>query len=113
LNLLTGGSAGTFSSLFKGFTGLGGGRIPGFASGGVATRPTLGVFGEAGPEAVIPLSQLANIIGNAGGGGATTVTGSIRGNEIYLTNQRAVAVVGRKPIQSNTARLPARCQIAT
>jgi hypothetical protein len=85
LNLLTGGTAGTFKGIFGAITGIK------FASGGVATRPTLGVFGEAGPEAVIPLSQLANIIGNAGGGGATTVTGSIRGNEIYLTNQRAGA----------------------
>jgi hypothetical protein len=94
--LLPGGQAAALGG-FKGILGgiLGGGRIPGFASGGVATRPTLGVFGEAGPEAVIPLSQLANIIGNAGGGGATTVTGSIRGNEIYLTNQRAGASYSR------------------
>jgi len=90
--LLPGGQVaalGGFKGILGQFTGFK------FASGGVATRPTLGVFGEAGPEAVIPLSQLANIIGNAGGGGATTVTGSIRGNEIYLTNQRAGASYSR------------------
>lgn len=31
--------------------------IPGFANGTIATRPTLGVFGEAGAEAVIPLTR--------------------------------------------------------
>ena len=29
----------------------------GFADGTIATRPTLGVFGDAGPEALIPLNQ--------------------------------------------------------
>ena len=41
------------------------GSIPGLASGGIVTKPTLAVVGEGGePEAVIPLSQL----GNYGGG---------------------------------------------
>ncbi len=31
--------------------------VPAFASGGIVTRPTLGLLGEAGPEAVIPLSR--------------------------------------------------------
>ena len=35
-----------------------------FADGGIVTGPTLGLVGEAGPEAIIPLSQL----GSAGGG---------------------------------------------
>lgn len=30
------------------------------AKGGIATKPTLGVFGEAGPEALIPLDRLEN-----------------------------------------------------
>ncbi|HKE67384.1 MAG TPA: hypothetical protein VKB59_22485 [Micromonosporaceae bacterium] len=32
--------------------------IPTFAQGGVVTRATLGIIGEAGPEAIIPLSQM-------------------------------------------------------
>lgn len=32
--------------------------IPGLASGGVVTSPTLALIGEAGPEAVIPLSEM-------------------------------------------------------
>ena len=32
--------------------------IPGFQSGGIVTSPTLATVGEAGPEAIIPLSRL-------------------------------------------------------
>ena len=32
-------------------------RIPEMASGGIVTRPTIALIGEAGPEAVIPLSS--------------------------------------------------------
>jgi hypothetical protein len=34
-----------------------------FAEGGIATRATLGVFGEAGAEAIIPLDRLSTMIG--------------------------------------------------
>jgi len=32
--------------------------VPGFQSGGVVTRPTLALIGEAGPEAVVPLNRI-------------------------------------------------------
>src|SRR5690606_28282714 len=32
-------------------------RIPGLATGGIVTRPTLALVGEAGPEAVVPLDR--------------------------------------------------------
>jgi len=35
----------------------------GFASGGIATAPTAGIFGEAGPEALIPLDRLNEFTG--------------------------------------------------
>jgi hypothetical protein len=41
----------------------GGREIQMFASGGIATRPTFGVFGESGPEAVIPLDRLSSVVG--------------------------------------------------
>jgi hypothetical protein len=37
----------------------GGGSIPAYADGGIVTKPTLGLIGEAGDEAVIPLSNPA------------------------------------------------------
>jgi SLT domain-containing protein len=33
------------------------GSIPGLASGGIVTGPTIALIGEAGPEAVIPLDR--------------------------------------------------------
>jgi hypothetical protein len=37
--------------------------VPKLAKGGIATSPTLGIFGEAGKEAIIPLDRLPDIIG--------------------------------------------------
>ena len=37
-------------------------NIPKFAEGGIVNRATLGVFGEAGPEAVMPLDKLDDYI---------------------------------------------------
>ena len=66
------------SALFGGGAGFGeavggspGGKklfgfLPGFADGGIVTKPTMGVIGEAGPEAVIPLDEM-----NSMGGGVT------------------------------------------
>lgn len=36
-----------------------------FAKGGIVTAPTLGIVGEAGAEAIIPLNQLGNFGGNS------------------------------------------------
>jgi hypothetical protein len=41
-------------------------KILPFADGGIVTGPTLGLVGEAGPEAIIPLSQLGNVTGGSG-----------------------------------------------
>ncbi len=61
-----------FDLLSAGGAALGGlgdllGGVMPFASGGIVTRPTLGMVGEAGPEAIIPLNRL-------GGMGATNNT---------------------------------------
>ena len=45
-------------------------KLAGFAKGGIVTRPTIGLIGEAGPEAVIPL-------GRGGGMGSMNVTVNI------------------------------------
>ncbi len=41
--------------------------MPHLAAGGVVSSPTTALIGEAGPEAVIPLSQLGQITGSTGG----------------------------------------------
>lgn len=62
--------------------------IPMLAKGGVVTKPTLAVVGEAGPEAVIPLSKLSQHLPEGRGadssGGITNIF-----NE--LSNPRATA----------------------
>lgn len=50
-------------------------KIPMLAEGGIVTRPTLAIIGEAGPEAVVPLRQGGNgIVG-------PNITINITGNE--------------------------------
>jgi TP901 family phage tail tape measure protein len=44
-------------------------EVPAFANGGIVTRPTLALIGEAGPEAVVPLSGR-----NAGMGNTYNIT---------------------------------------
>lgn len=47
---------------------IAGGGIPKMAEGGIVSKPTLALIGEAGPEAVVPLSKM-----NAGGGGDVNI----------------------------------------
>jgi hypothetical protein len=55
--------------------------IPAFANGGIVTGPTLGLIGEAGPEAIIPLNRAGgmgttiNLTVNAGMGADGTQVG--------------------------------------
>lgn len=59
------------------------------AVGGIATRATPGIVGEAGPEAIIPLNRLPEMMGSMGGGGAIEVVGKILGSDIILASNRA------------------------
>lgn len=53
-----------------------------FAEGGVVTRPTVGLIGEAGePEAVIPLSRAKEF--GFGGGREINITVNISGPTIF------------------------------
>jgi hypothetical protein len=80
------GFAATFGTQFKGIFG----QLAGFkfADGGIVTGPTRALIGEAGPEAVIPLSKLDNIVG---GNQNIFVTGVLSGENIYLQQQRTSA----------------------
>jgi phage-related minor tail protein len=108
------------SSLFAGLTGSAGaaasgvqanalGAIKPFASGGVIGAPSyfpmmdggLGLAGEAGPEAIMPLTRGPDgRLGVSGNGGGNTITvqiatpdlDSFRRSESYVTGQIARAV---------------------
>lgn len=64
--------------------------LPKFAEGGIVNKATLGVFGEAGPEAVVPLNKLPDIIARSGVGGAqqVEVVGRLSGGDLFLSNAR-------------------------
>lgn len=49
-----------------------GGTIKAFASGGIVTGPTLAMVGEAGPEAIIPLSAFSGGTSLRGAGGSAS-----------------------------------------
>lgn len=63
-----------------------GGGVPAFANGGLVDKPTFGVFGEAGPEVLIPKKRLDSLLSgfeNGGGGGFVAKT-VIRGNDLEV-----------------------------
>ena len=73
------------------------------ADGGIVTGPTLAMIGEAGPEAVIPLSQMGNM-------GASGVTINVAGGlstsaEIGQSVVNALRAYSRTagPLQLNVA----------
>lgn len=68
-----GGTAGKFKELFGAFSGF---QIPGLASGGIVTGPTLALVGEGREsEAVIPLSRLDAMMNNSGNSGNFRIDG--------------------------------------
>lgn len=70
-------------------------KIPKFADGGIATGPTLGIFGEAGTEAIIPLDRLKEFVKT--GTGTVEVTGAfeLRGDRLRALVKRADNKAGR------------------
>lgn len=65
-------------------------NIPMLADGGFVTRPTLALIGEAGPEAVYPLSALRN---QGGPNGAQPIVVNINGG-IFPADQSAIKQIG-------------------
>lgn len=68
--------------------------VPSLAEGGVATRPTLALIGDAGtgnPEIVTPERKLRQIFRNEGDGGPRELYSIIRGDDLLLTTDRAKA----------------------
>ena len=57
-------------------------RIPALAEGGVVTGPTTALVGEAGPEAVVPLDKLDQMLNGGGSGGPETAVIQIPGDAV-------------------------------
>ncbi|WP_414897706.1 phage tail tape measure protein [Rhodovulum sp. YEN HP10] len=95
-----------------------GGRVRAFAAGGVVDRPTFfpmrggstGLMGEAGPEAILPLTRL----GNGKLGVASVGGGSVRMGDIHVSVQGSnaspeqIAAVVRQVSQEQAEKVYAR-----
>jgi len=91
-NGLTGGLLGGLSKLF-GFTPL--------AEGGIVSKPTFAMVGEGGEsEAVMPLSKLDNLLGNAFSSGASSGNSNNSG-QFILRGQDLLLAVNRSQKASN------------
>ena len=71
-------------------------KIPLYANGGITTRPHIGMVGEAGPEAIMPLSKLGNMMNttfNAGAMSGNNMSGNgqfvLKGSDLVLALQRS------------------------
>ena len=88
----------TIASGLFGALGLG-------ARGGIVTQPTLSLIGEAGPEAVVPLDQMAGAspLGNMGGGMNITVNmpAGTDGNDVVQALEDYVRRNGSIPLAVN------------
>jgi len=99
LNALLGGTGIGKALGFKDIGGFGGiskllKGLPFFAEGGLVTGPTFAVVGEgpgtslSNPEVVAPLDKLRSMMQN-NGGGQVEVFGTLRGQDILLSSDRA------------------------
>jgi hypothetical protein len=101
--LIPGGDivGGAFSAV-GGFLGIG-------ATGGIVTRPTLALIGEAGPEAVVPLNRAPGaspLPGGGGGGMSVTVNmpAGSNGDDVVRALQDYQRRRGAIPVATGTAR---------
>jgi len=77
--------------------------VPHFASGGIVTSPTMALVGEAGPEAIIPLSAFngGNSLARGGGGSGGNIGVNVLGGN-YLDSQGATMIanaIGKQIMQ--------------
>ena len=74
--------------------------IPMLAEGGIVTGPTLAMIGEAGPEAVIPLSKMGGV------GGGSNITINVNGGDpdaVVRAIQKYARQNGAIPLQTTTS----------
>lgn len=110
---LFGGSSSILSGLFANANGnaFDGGAVQAFASGGVVSRPTLfgmrggmGLMGEAGPEAILPLKRINGKLGVvAGGAGGDGVNVHV---SINVDARGAVDGVAEQVVRAVRAEVP-------
>ena len=66
-----------------------------YATGGIATSPHIGMVGEAGPEAIIPLSKLSGMLNTTFSAGAMSGGGNAGGGSFVLRGQDLLVAINR------------------
>ena len=121
-SLMGAGGSGIFASIVKvlGFAdgpAVSGGRVQAFANGGIVSAPTIfpmangaGLMGEAGPEAIMPLTRIGGKLGvRAAGGGGSVVNIDARyategtAEMIVKAIQRAAPGIVKQSVSANRA----------
>ena len=101
--LLPGGSALSFGEGFiEKFTSLLG--FGAHAEGGITTGPSLGLIGEAGPEAIMPLSKLGNMMNSTFQAGAMSGTNAGGNGQFVLKGQDLILAINRSNASLNLRR---------
>jgi lambda family phage tail tape measure protein len=107
-SLMGAGGSGIFASI---------GKVLGFANGGIVNGPTVfpmangaGLMGEAGPEAIMPLTRIGGKLGvRAAGGGGSVVNIDARyategtAEMIVKAIQRAAPGIVKQSVSANRA----------
>ncbi len=75
---LFGGDSGAYNNP-GGIRASGSTSVPEGATGGIVTRPTFALIGEAGPEAVVPLNRMPGALALPGGRGGGAVPSGVGG----------------------------------
>jgi hypothetical protein len=95
-----GGKAATgFFDIFKMLLG-----VKPHAEGGITTGPSMGLIGEAGPEAIMPLSKLSSFLNTSFNAGAMSGTASGTGGQFVLKGNDLVLALNRSNYSLNLRR---------
>jgi hypothetical protein len=93
-----GGTAATsFFDIFKSLLGIG----QKHANGGITNGASIGMIGEAGPEAIMPLSKLSSFLNTSFNAGAMSGNSSGSGGHFVLRGQDLLLAVNRTQKASN------------
>ena len=94
-----GGQAATgFFDIFKQLLGIG---VTKNAAGGITNGPSLGLIGEAGPEAIMPLSKLSSFLNTSFNAGAMSGSSTGNGGQFVLRGQDLLVAINRTQKASN------------
>jgi hypothetical protein len=86
---------GVFAAVGAVSSAFGGGYSGPHADGGITTRASIGMIGESGPEAIMPLSKLGSMMSNTFNAGSMSGTNSSNGGQFVLRGQDLLVSLNR------------------